>query len=152
MKNNERRPSEFHRVIWIFAALPACILLIGPSDLFSSSWWEVQQPSDRAAVAFAALLGLGLGILSSRDIWKMITRHPPLWKLFLTVGTALAVLFGAIVLRESGIWVWALAEADALISMWCFTIALAAVITERKRNVRVYFGRHYLFVDASSDA
>jgi len=148
-----QQPSQFRRVIWVSVVLPACLLIVGPSDLLSIQWWQIRAASEVAGVLVAASVGVLLGVLLARDIWFLIPRHPPVWQVLLALFIALAAVGAAIALRESGLWQWTFAQGDALMTMWCLTIAIAAGLTERRRNVRVYLSaRHYLFIHGAQDA
>jgi hypothetical protein len=148
-----KQPSQFRRVIWVFVALPAYILLLRPSDLVSYWWWRGPASSELAGVTTAVLAGALLGVFCARDIWYLVTRHPSLWQVLLAQGITLAVLAAAIALRESGVWQWTFAERDAFMSSLCLTVAGAAAITEYRKNVRVYLtARHYMFIRGAPDA
>jgi hypothetical protein len=148
-----RRPSEFRRVIWVFPAVVVCSLIVVPSALFSSVWWQAQSATGVARVAVAGLLGIILSLPFGREIWRAIPQHPPIWKIVVGVIITLGLLGAAIVLREAGIWRWTIAEGDAFVSALCLSIAAAAAITERRKKLRVYLtARHYEFVPVYADA
>jgi len=72
------------------------------------------------------------------------------------VITGLIVLIGLagmIFLRESGLWVWSFAAGDAFVVSLTLTIVVVALVTERKKQVRVYLAtRNWFFVHENKDA
>jgi uncharacterized membrane protein YiaA len=100
----------------------------------------------------SASAGLLLGIFAARDIWRGVSRRATEWQVLLALGVA----FLAIVLRELGVWRWTFAQAEALITVLCFTIAIVTGIAEHRKNVRVYLSTrrygHYVFIPNTRDA
>ena len=146
-------PSEFRRVLWLYTGMAVVILSIGPSDLLSLTWWQSQHPRDLWAVLLPVGAGLLLGLLCSRDIWRLSVQKGPLWKDVITGLIVLIGLAGMIFLRESGLWVWSFAAGDAFVVSLTLTIVVVALVTERKKQVRVYLAtRNWFFVHENKDA
>lgn len=133
--------------------MASLILLAGPSDLLFLDWWLRQGLTEIVSLALAALTGVSLGLLFSRDIWKLVVRRNPLWKDLLAVAITVAVFIALVLLREFGIWLWSFAAGDALALSMLATMAVVTALTERTKRVRVYaFARHFAFEHASRDA
>ena len=152
-KPETNRPTQFARVVFIFAGIGFFVLAIGPSHLLSPMWWQGQPAGDKAAVVASACVGLLVGVLASRDIWRLSERVTPRWKTILTVLVALIVVSFMIYVREAGIWLWSLAIGDALVVTGSFTVAAVAVFVERRERVRIYASAsRFSFVPVVSDA
>ncbi len=140
-------PSRFRRALGIYAVMAGLILLAGPSDLLFPDWWPGLGLTEIVSLALAALTGVLLGALFSRDIWRLTVRRNPLWKDLLAVAIAVAVFIALVLLREFGVWLWSFAAGDALALSMLATMAVVTALAERMKKVRVYaFARHFAYV------
>ena len=148
-----RTPSEFRRALWLFVVPLVFVLSVGPSDLLYMQWWREQSSGNLQGLAAAASIGVALGILLSRDIWNLMVRNNPLWYDAL-LGAGVIAVFGVLVyLRESEIWRWSFAAADALVVSLLGSMSVVTLLTEQVKKVRVYaFARRFSFVHVQPDA
>ena len=129
------------------------VLSIGPSELLLPSWWAAWRTQPDAAVLGASIIGLALGSLAARPVFRMSTKaSSPRVAVALAVAT-FATLAGLIYLRESGLWPWPLAAGDALLVCACLVLVPITLVTEQIHGVKVYLGgRSLRFVRTAGDA
>ena len=146
-----KRPSEATRVAYVFAALMAITLAIGPSDLLSIGWWSSQSVRAHFGLAASGIAGILIGGLAARSIWRLDSKKSPKWKDALIACTAATIFVILIYVRESHAWVWPLAAGDAFFVCLSAVLVFASLTTERRRKVKVYMtARNFVFIGAGS--
>jgi hypothetical protein len=146
-EQEERKPPEWSRAIWIFSFLPAIIIFL---SIFKAILKPPSTPNSLYLLALWSIATL-LAWIVGRDIWALRVRVWPGWIEALLYTVSLGGLAVLIFLRESGIYVWNTIYLDVPF-VWCSVlIAVVAWLTEKRKGVRVYLGaRRLRFVHASS--
>ncbi len=141
-------PSEWLRVKWVSGVFAGAILLMHLDDVFRSS-----RPSPNF-ILLTALCGVALMVAAFivRDIWSMHVRRAPVWMKVLLVIVVVSCCAATIFVLRTRSMVWNSVYVHAPLILLLASLAIAAAVTEAKKNVRVYFGgRSHVYVHENTE-
>jgi hypothetical protein len=129
------------RMSWSMPSLGVLVLAVKILDRYSP---KPEPPTDPILLGAYCVLALVIAAVLARDVWNLKVRHFPLWFDALGYILCLGGLAVFIYLKETSKPWLSMGYLDLPIILFMFTIAAAAIATEKRKKVRVYFGARTL--------